>query len=262
MTDGRGVDIVLNSLSGDALRATWDCVAPFGRFAEIGLVDIHAQAGLSMAPFGRNARFEAVSLEYMAQHAPRRLERLFRRTVRAVLERPLDGGALAPSSTPVAVYPFSQVQAAMRHMQSGKHVGKLVLEPRRDDVVPVLASYLRGRLSRFDGNATYVVAGGLGGLGRAVVGWMVERGARYLLLLSRRGLPPADIDKMFDGVKGRYDRIVAPACDVTDLAVLRRVFQDCASTLPPIRGCVQGGMVLRVSGLEADCVAERYTCSC
>ncbi|KAK7972165.1 hypothetical protein PG988_006299 [Apiospora saccharicola] len=205
MTQGRGVDIILNSLSGDALRATWDCIAPFGRFAEMGLVDINARADISMGPFRRNARFEAVELHYMAEHAPHRLEDLLQRTVRAVFEQRQqpDGRTLA-RSTPITVYPFSEVQNAMRHMQSGKHIGKLVLEPRSGDLVPMLLSSSQSRMrSKLDGSATYVVAGGLGGLGRAVVLWMIEMGARYLLLLSRRGLPQADVDDMFHGMKGR-----------------------------------------------------------
>ncbi|KAK8037847.1 hypothetical protein PG991_001193 [Apiospora marii] len=241
MTNGRGVDVILNSLSGDALRATWDCIAPFGRFAEMGLVDIKAQASLPMGSFVRNVRFEAVELHYMAQHAPRRLEDVFQRAVRAVLEQ--DGGLVR--STPIVPYPFSDVQTAMRRMQSGKHIGKLVLEPRKDHMVPFLCNSPSGIRRRFDGNVTYVVAGGLGGLGRAVVRWMVERGARFLLLLSRRGLPETDVHSMFGGLEGRYERIVAPACDLTNLDMVRRVVRDAAVSMPPIKGCFHGAMVLK-----------------
>ncbi|KAK7906589.1 hypothetical protein PG985_016326 [Apiospora marii] len=241
MTNGRGVDVILNSLSGDALRATWDCIAPFGRFAEMGLVDIKAQASLPMGSFVRNARFEAVELHYMAQHAPRRLEDVFQRAVRAVLEQ--DGGLVR--STPIVPYPFSDVQTAMRRMQSGKHIGKLVLEPRKDHMVPFLCNSPSGIRRRFDGNVTYVVAGGLGGLGRAVVRWMVERGARFLLLLSRRGLPETDVHSMFGELEGRYGRIVAPACDLTNLAMVRRVVRDATVSMPPIKGCFHGAMVLK-----------------
>lgn len=254
MTKGRGVDIILNSLSGDALRATWDCVAPFGHFAEIGLIDINAQTNISMGQFVRNCRFEAVELHYMAQHAPRRLEDLFQRTTYAVLQQ---GGGLL-RSTPITTYPFSEVQTAMRHMQSGKHIGKLILEPGKGDLVPVLrpVHHESGKRSKFDGNATYVVAGGLGGLGRAVVRWMIERGAKYMLLLSRKGRSEADVDQLFHDLKGRYKKIVASACDLTDLTTVRQVFRDTALTMPPIKGCFQGGMVLKVSGTPHGQSAE------
>ena len=63
MTNGRGVDVVLNSLAGEALRKTWECIAMFGRFIEVGKKDILANSGLEMMPFLRNVTFASVNLE-------------------------------------------------------------------------------------------------------------------------------------------------------------------------------------------------------
>ena len=63
MTNGKGVDVILNSLAGDALRKTWECIAQFGRFIEVGKKDILCNSGLEMIPFLRNVTFAGVNIE-------------------------------------------------------------------------------------------------------------------------------------------------------------------------------------------------------
>ena len=75
MTDGRGVDVVLNSLAGEALRKTWECIAMFGRFIEVGKKDILANSGLEMMPFLRNVTFASVNLEVCISPLPIELQR-------------------------------------------------------------------------------------------------------------------------------------------------------------------------------------------
>lgn len=96
-------------------------------------------------------------------------------------------------------------------------------------------------------DATYVVAGGLGGIGRSVVRWMVEKGAKSLLLLSRRGYLAADSEEFLSSLRAEAVRVEAPPCDITDASCVERVIRDASSTMPPIRGCIQAAMVLRVS---------------
>ena len=66
LTEGRGVDVVLNSLSGEALRKTWECLAAYGRFIEVGKADILRNNGLDMKPFINNATFASVNAEVSA----------------------------------------------------------------------------------------------------------------------------------------------------------------------------------------------------
>lgn len=98
----------------------------------------------------------------------------------------------------------------------------------------------------FDPHATYVVAGGLGGLGRGVARWMASRGAKYLLLLSRHGPRTQAAKELVEelGVLGVL--IMAPACDVTSRVALAAVLEESTNKMPPIKGCIQGTMVLRV----------------
>jgi NAD(P)-dependent dehydrogenase (short-subunit alcohol dehydrogenase family) len=103
--------------------------------------------------------------------------------------------------------------------------------------------------SWFDPNATYVVSGGLGGLGQNAVNWLVVRGARNLLLLSRSGGDSPEGREILDSLRARGVKVMAPACNVNDVQALRKSLDDCRQHMPPIKGCIQGAMVLRVSVL-------------
>ncbi|KAF2963761.1 hypothetical protein GQX73_g9817 [Xylaria multiplex] len=234
MTNGRGVDIVINSLSGEMLRASWECVAPFGSFAEIGLTDIESRARISMGTFARGVRFESIELNYMQQNDMERLEDLFQRTINQVLG--------LKRATPITTYPISKIQDALRHMQSGKHIGKLVVEPHENDIVPVLQ---RPRpLAKFSPDATYVVSGGFGGLGQKIIRWMVDLGVRNLIVTSRSGAVDKSAKTLVADLQEEGVNVAAPACDITDQSALESAISICLSTMPPVRGCIQASMIL------------------
>ena len=131
MTGNRGVDVILNSLSGSILEATLECLAPFGRFVEIGKFDISENTKLGMALFERSTLFAAVDLAAIAADRPLLMQRLLKdvldlyRQDRLRLVSPLD------------TLPISEVQSAMRSLQGGKTIGKLVIVPNPDDQIMV-----------------------------------------------------------------------------------------------------------------------------
>ncbi|KAK4032634.1 polyketide synthase dehydratase-domain-containing protein, partial [Parachaetomium inaequale] len=130
-TGRRGVDVVLNSLAGEALQATWNLVAPFGRFVEIGKKDIDLNARLDMAPFSRNVTFSSIDVTVVFRQNPKLAGQLFSE----VMELARAGHVKA--ATPLLVQPFSKIQDSMALMQAGKHMGKIVLEPRANNQVAV-----------------------------------------------------------------------------------------------------------------------------
>lgn len=121
-TKGRGVDVVLNSLAGDALRVTWECLAHFGRFVEIGKRDIVANTRLEMAPFAQNTSFSSVDMTVVAAERPQLMKRLLSDVFKLHRE-----GVL--KNIPVTVFPVSEVESAFRTLQSGKNIGKIVVKP-------------------------------------------------------------------------------------------------------------------------------------
>ena len=130
-TNGKGVDVVLNSLAGNALQATWECLAPFGRFIEIGKRDIVNNSRLEMAKFNDNALFASVDLTLVAAEKPRLMKRL----MGSVFEQ-FQNGSLRPIA-PITTYPISKIEAAFRTLQSGKAMGKIVIKPEAGDQVTV-----------------------------------------------------------------------------------------------------------------------------
>lgn len=239
VTKGYGVDVVLNSLSGDGLRASWECMAPYGRFIEIGKSDITSNSGLPMAGFARNVSFTAVDLHHVAHTNPTLVGELVRKTMELVRCQSIG----CPS--PVHIYSASKVEDAFRYLQSGRSTGRIVISIGSSDVVQTRMRETRHWV--FDRNASYMVCGGLGGLGRAIVRWMASRGARYLIVPSRSGpaKSPAAARTVLE-LRQQGVEVVAPTCDVSSAADVADLLRDAASIgMPPIKGCVNAAMVLQ-----------------
>jgi hypothetical protein len=149
------------------------------------------------------------------------------------------------AAKPTKVMTFSQVEEALRVLQSGKGMGKIILVPRPDDVVPVVPTQQPPYTFRPD--ASYVISGGLGGIGRSVSLWMAERGARNIILLSRSGIVTEEAGATLKALKDTGCSAHVFTCDVSDEARLTQVLDECKSTLPPVRGLIQGAMTLEVS---------------
>ncbi|KAI1151541.1 hypothetical protein F4825DRAFT_354477 [Nemania diffusa] len=245
VTNGYGVDVVLNSLSGDGLRASWECIAPYGRFIEIGKADIMANSSLPMACFARNVTFSAVDLVHLSQSDEELTSRLLKSTL-GLLEQ----GAQHPS--PLHVYPVSQVEDAFRYLQSGKNTGRIVIGVDPTDIVP--QRVVEKKTWRFDSQASYVIAGGFGGLGRAIIKWMADRGAKHLIILSKSGPASEAAVKLVSNLTARGVTVFAPKCDASSVTALAAVLEEHgAQAMPPIKGCINAAMVLQ------DAVFENMT---
>lgn len=131
LTAGRGIDVIVNSLAGEALRASWECIAPFGRFIEMGTKDISAAASLPMSSFRENTTFASFDLVKILRQKPDLAGEL--------LQSVLDLAAVSKISppTPLRVYGVGELEGALRAMQGGKNMGKILIEMRSDDTVPV-----------------------------------------------------------------------------------------------------------------------------
>ncbi|PFH62335.1 hypothetical protein XA68_14062 [Ophiocordyceps unilateralis] len=235
VTKGRGVDVVVNSLAGELLRRSWACLAPYGRFIEVGKRDIVGNSGLDMQPFDDNAIFACVNLDAMASE-PRRLWQLVDKVLRL-----FEQGSLGLIQ-PIAVHDFSEVEAVFREMQRGAHMGKLALRVTAESRVPVAP---RKQVPlRLRSDATYLLAGGLGGIGRAQALFMAEHGARHLAFVSRSGDAKPEARQLLKTLAEAGVEARAYSGDVADKDRLRAILADAARQMPPIRGVIQGAMVL------------------
>lgn len=239
MTHGRGVDIVFSSLSGDGLLASWELVAPFGRFVEIGRNYVTSRNSLPMYPFRRNVTFIGFDLTGILER------QMISGNLMEEFTRMVKKGTVKPPH-PLQVYPLSQIEQAFRTLSSGKSSGKMVLKVTKDTMVPVVQGPRSNWSLRSD--ASYVVVGGFGGIGRNICRWLAARGAKYLLLLSRSG--PVGNEKaqaLIDELQSKGVVVESPSCDVADAEWLNDTISRCSKTLPPIKGCFQSPMVLRVT---------------
>ena len=237
MTKGRGVDVILNSLSGEALRQTWHCIAPFGYFVEIGLRDILNNTGLDMAPFKQDATFTFLNLAHVQKSRPDLMAAIVEGTFEFVRQ------GISKPVKPITSYAISDVERAFRLMQAGKHLGKLVLTWGRDDEVPVIDR--RKSTLRLDPHSTYLLVGGLGGLGRSLAERLVELGARKLCFLSRSGAQSSEAKSLVSSLENAGVQVDVLRCDVSSEHAVESAVTTITRKLGRIRGVLQGAMVLR-----------------
>ncbi|KAI6351269.1 hypothetical protein MCOR25_010037 [Pyricularia grisea] len=243
VTNGRGVDCVLNSLSGELLRASWEVLATFGTFVEIGLRDILDNSRLEMRPFGKSTTFTFFNQFSLYEHDPAALGQILSQ----VFDLILTGTLRAPS--PLTVCQLDKVEDAFRTIQQGKHMGKMVLSfPAADENATTTAAPVLRKAKdslKLDPNVTYLLVGGLGGLGRSLARQFVASGARNLAFLSRSGDGSPDAQALIKELSGRGAVVKAYRGDVSDLASFKDALDKLESDLPPVKGVVQMAMALR-----------------
>ncbi|KAG8162418.1 hypothetical protein KVR01_008183 [Diaporthe batatas] len=243
-TGGRGVDVVLNSLSGKLLEATWRSLAPFGRFVEIGKRDVHENAGLPMDVFRRNVSFSSIDMVLVVQED----KALTNRLIDEACELVFGGNIRVPDS--LLEVPFSDVERAFRLIQQGKHIGKVILVPGAGDVMLKPRGYhLLTKL--FDPEKKYLIAGGLGGLGLKLAEWMYFKGARKLAFFTVSALSPTG--ELRKSARRTVDWLKARGCEIeiyrTDVANLEQV-QQAFAKMGPVAGVFHLAMVLADVSLQ------------
>ncbi|KAL2678957.1 hypothetical protein Neosp_009711 [[Neocosmospora] mangrovei] len=246
LTENRGVDVVLNSLAGEALRQSWLCVAPFGRFIELGKRDMYDNTGLDMLPFATNITFSGVDLLMINNDYPLRFQQIMRNVV-SLMNR----GVARP--LPLTLFGLENITAAFRTMQSGKHMGKLVINCEEANALPVVPASLDS--FRFPKQATYVLVGGLGGIGRSIGKMMVDIGASNLVFISRS--VDTERQEYVNKLRQLGVTVEVLTCDVSDALTLKPLLENVSKRLPPIKGVINCAMNLK-DGIIENMTADRW----
>lgn len=237
-TKGVGVDMVFNTLTGESLQESLSCVAPFGRFIDVSNKHSRIDATIGLAPLQRNVSMTSIDLPLLVRHRPKVIRRLVSDALKLYAEGKI--GQIRPTT----IMDFAKIQEGIDARRNGRS-GKIIFVPDPSNQIPVVTEVMSPY--QFDSDASYVLAGGLGGLGRSLARWMASRGAKHLVFLSRSGTVTAPVEAMVTDLKEIGCTVNMFACDISDAQHLRKVVQECSVTLPPIKGCIQGSMVLRVS---------------
>ncbi|KXG50430.1 Acyl transferase/acyl hydrolase/lysophospholipase [Penicillium griseofulvum] len=247
-TEGEGVDVVLNCLVGeDSLRGYSQCLALGGRFIEISRADMEAKLNLPREFSTRNIAFSIVDPTRLR---PKPLSRLLR-TVMALI-----GNGEIQILRPPPVFNVSQLEQIHKKIQDNEPMGQIVVTASPDDVVPQFVK--EHPTWEFDNSASYLVAGGFGGIGRAILQWMVDRGAKHLIVPSRSGAVSKAAAQVVAQLTAQGVTIVAPECDVSSETSLSHVLGKCARTMPPIKGCINAAMVLQDSIFQENMTFAKW----
>ncbi|KAK5214208.1 hypothetical protein LTR41_000400 [Exophiala xenobiotica] len=232
-THGLGVDMVLNSLTGSMFSQSVACLAPFGRFLEIGKTEIYRNMRLGLEQFGENCSFSVVDIDRMAMQKPELHRRMFEE-VCALFE----SGKLVPP--PVTEYPITQLSTALKSLSRSAVIGKVAVEMPEDTHVDAAPpSQLKLRPDR-----SYLITGGASGLGLQLARFLVDRGARHIVLVSRSGPKSADDNALLLDMQRRGAVVKIEHADVSNAEMITALLDQ---QTPPIAGIVHSAAVLRDS---------------
>ncbi|XP_056152912.1 fatty acid synthase [Lampris incognitus] len=242
-TQGKGVDLVLNSLAEEKLQASLRCLARHGRFLEIGKYDLSNNSPLGMALFLKNVAFHGILLDALFEEGNREWEE-----VSQLLKEGIKGGVVQPLKT--TVFERGQVEDAFRYMAQGKHIGKVLLQVRSEEKGTTSSMSLRAICRTFcPASHSYIITGGLGGFGLELANWLTERGARKLVLTSRSGIRNGYQTKRVREWQSQGVQVLVSTSDVSTMEGAERLICE-ASRLGPVGGVFQLAMVLKDGMLE------------
>ncbi len=235
LTNRRGVDVVLNALAAEAIPMGMSCLAEFGRFIEIGKRDIYQNSRIPLWPLRRNASFHVVAMD-----AVFRGDEALTRDLLGGLAKLVDQGELRP--LPFRSFAACRVDAAFRLMASGKHIGKVVVSfpssfvPRRAEPLPAPFAV------RADGS--YLITGAFGGFGQVLAKWLVDRGARHLVLSSRSGASTPELKSFVKELQSRDVDVKVVRADAGSPEDITRLLGEVRASGQPLRGLFHLAMVI------------------
>jgi polyketide synthase 5 len=239
-TDGYGVDIVLNSLTGAAQRAGFELLAVGGRFVEIGKRDVYGNTRLGLFPFRRNLTFYYLDLALMTLTHPQRVGELLRTVYQLVAD-----GDLPPARH--TEYPLAEAATAIRVMGAAQHTGKLLLEVPRTGTSTVVVPPEQAKTFRRDG--AYLVTGGLGGLGLFLAEKMAIAGCGRIVLTSR-SQPTLKALETIELIRALGAEVVVHCGDIADPGTAQRMVEAATATGLPVRGVLHAAAVVEDATLD------------
>ncbi|MCV7112580.1 sulfolipid-1 biosynthesis phthioceranic/hydroxyphthioceranic acid synthase [Mycolicibacterium setense] len=242
-TQGYGVDIVLNSVTGAAQRAGLELLAFGGRFVEIGKRDIYGDTRLGLFPFRRNLSFYAVDLALMSVSHPDRLREL----LETVYLLTAEGDLPAPE---VTHYPLDDAATAIRMMSGAQHTGKLVLDIPHTGSSRLVVPPSQVQVYRPDG--AYIITGGLGGLGLFMAEKMAANGCGRIVV-SSRSQPTDRAAEILERIRATGVDVLVECGDIAESATAERLVAVATADGHPVRG------VLHAAGVIEDAALTNIT---
>ncbi|GAB0100745.1 Fatty acid synthase [Sergentomyia squamirostris] len=254
-TRGKGVDLVLNSLQ-EFSEASVRCLRANGRFLQIGRLDLDQNNPLGMY-VDNNKSFHRILFDNVIHSDVETID-----TVVNLVTKGIKTGAVRPLS--ITVFEDQQVEQAFRFLESGKHIGKVVIKLRDEEeqrlVIPKPKLMLSVPRTYFHKDKTYIIIGGLGGFALEIINWFVSRGARNIVATSRSGIKTGYQALMVRRWREQGVNVVVDTNDATTQKGAEQLLKE-AAKLDPVGGIFNLATVLRDSLLE-DQKEEDFRIAC
>lgn len=235
-TCGGGVDLILNSLSGEAIHQGIKILKPWGRFLEIGNKDIYENRSLELLHFKNNISYFVIDIDRMLYSQPEAVSHIFGEVMQFI-----EDGVF--HATPYRVFNINDVKRAFRYMSRSRHEGKIIISLKDKgsvDIIPQLND-----MPQFKPDVTYMIIGGLGGFGLATAKSLIANGAKNLALVGRSGLENKEGAKSaIDSFKNRGINIEIFKVDISNAYDVKEMFSTLKKSMPPLCGIIHSAMVL------------------
>ena len=233
-TEGQGIDIVLNTLSGEALKQSFELLAPHGRFIEVGKKDISDNSSLPMATFNKNIMFSAIDMDRISVDKPEILPPILNR-----IKEGFETGIFSP--LPTTVFAANEISEAFRHMAQAKHIGKIIVK-YDDETVDVISEFSEQSVYKSDGS--YLITGGTSGFGLELAKWLGDKGVGKLVLVSRSGATTEEAKQVVASLKEKGIVVETPQVDISDFQETRKLIDSLKVSAIKLKGIFHGAMVL------------------
>ncbi len=235
-TAGEGIDLVVNSLTGETIAASLSVLRTDGRFMELGKTDLWDQRRVDEVRPG--VTFYPIALDQMMAEQPAHVAELIGDVIAEFGEKKLD-------PLPLRAFRIQQTVGALRHMAKAEHIGKVVIRatPETD---------FGERAFALNPEGSYLVTGGLGGLGLRLARWLADRGAQSLILAGRSA-PSEEACRQLEALGKAGVRVAIRKCDVGNRAEVATLLAGIGGELPPLRG------IFHLAGVLDDGVLREQT---
>ncbi len=243
-TNGYGVDVVINSIAGEAIYKSVRCLAAYGRFVEIGKTDIYRNSKLGLKPFGNNISYFGVDIDRFLGQRVEKAGKMLNECMQYFVDNNF-------RPHPCEAFPVNQLADAFQFLGGARHIGKVVVTMEGNVAVapPEEITFVE--------NGTYLITGGASGFGLEVAKWMTTKGCKNLVLMSRSGTKTEHEAQVVEEMRANGVNVNLAIGSVDNADDVKRIFKEIAETMPPLKGIQHAAMVLD-DGAIPDVTRERY----
>jgi acyl transferase domain-containing protein/NADPH:quinone reductase-like Zn-dependent oxidoreductase/aryl carrier-like protein len=228
-TEGYGVDIVLNSIAGKSIHQSLKCLAPLGRFVELGKMDTNSNARIGLELLKRNCSFLIVDLDRFPIEESNKF-----------LKKSIDFfNSNGFPSHPHKLYPVSKIKEAFQYFMQGQHIGKIVIDMRKKPKYVAPSKKLS-----IDTHGTYLIPGGNSGVGLAIAYWLSLQGVKKLCIASRSGIKNVEDEAIVRVMENHGTEVEVKKMDVTSFDAVNKLIKDINSSHFPLKGIIHTAAIL------------------